>query len=120
MPDRSALSATSPGASFATEPAAGGTMRFDKFTVKAQEAVAGAQELAQRHDNPELLPLHLLAALLAEQAGIVRPLIQKVGARVERIDQIVADELSRLPKATGTQIGMSRAAQDVFADAQKE
>src|SRR4051794_6781589 len=95
-------------------------MRFDKFTVKAQEAVAGAQELAQRHDNPELLPLHLLAALLAEQDGIVRPLIQKVGARVERIDQIVADELARLPKATGTQLGMSRAAQDVFNDAQKE
>src|SRR4051812_74160 len=95
-------------------------MRFDKFTVKAQEAVAGAQELAQRHDNPELLPLHLLAALLAEQEGIVRPLIQKVGARVERIDQIVADELARLPKATGTQLGMSRSAQDVFNDAQKE
>src|SRR4051812_40320048 len=95
-------------------------MRFDKFTVKAQEAVAGAQELAQRHDNPELLPLHLLAALLAEQEGIVRPLIQKVGARVERIDQIVADELARLPKATGTQLGMSRAASDVFAQAQKE
>src|SRR5262245_52647814 len=95
-------------------------MRFDKFTVKAQEAVVGAQELAQKHDNPELLPLHLLGALLAESDGIVRPLLQKVGARVERIDQIVADELVRLPKATGTQLGMSRAIQDVFAAAQKE
>src|SRR3954453_9589997 len=95
-------------------------MRFDKFTVKAQEAVAGAQELAQKHDNPELLPLHILAALLAEQDGIVRPLIEKVGARVERIDQIVADELARLPKETGSQLGMSRLIQDVFRDAQKE
>jgi ATP-dependent Clp protease ATP-binding subunit ClpB len=95
-------------------------MRFDKFTVKAQEAVVGAQELAQKHDNPELLPLHLLGALLAETDGISRPLLQKVGARVERIDQIVADELVRLPKATGTQLGMSRGAQDVFAQAQKE
>src|SRR2546421_4748996 len=98
----------------------GDFMRFDKFTVKAQEAIVGAQELAQRHDNPELLPLHLLGSLLAETDGIVRPLIEKVGARLERIDQIIADQIVRLPKATGTQMGMSRAANDVFAQAQKE
>ena len=46
-------------------------MRFEKFTVKAQEAVVGAQELAQQHDNPEILPLHLLGALLAETDGVV-------------------------------------------------
>src|SRR5947207_2660669 len=95
-------------------------MRFEKFTVKAQESVVRAQELAQQHDNPELMPLHLLAALLAETDGIVPPLLQKVAARVERIDQIVLDEIVRLPKATGTQLGMSRAANDTFAQAQKE
>src|SRR3954467_14091450 len=95
-------------------------MRFDKFTVKAQEAVVRAQELAQKHDNPELLPLHLLGALLAEEDGIVTPLLQKTGARVERIKEIVLDELTRLPKATGTQTGMARTAQDVFTAAQKE
>src|SRR5436190_10987667 len=95
-------------------------MRFDKFTVKAQEAVAGAQELTQKHDNPEILPLHLLGALLEEEDGIVTPLLQKTGARVDRIKQIVSDEIERLPKATGTQTGMSRIAQDVFVAAQKE
>src|SRR3954465_8535252 len=95
-------------------------MRFDKFTVKAQEAVVRAQELAQKHDNPEILPLHLLGALLAEEGGVVVPLIQKTGARVERIQQIVIDELTRLPKATGTQTGTARTTQDVFAAAQKE
>jgi ATP-dependent Clp protease ATP-binding subunit ClpB len=95
-------------------------MRFDKFTVKAQEAVVGAQELAQKHDNPEILPLHLLGALLAETEGVVRPLLQKLGVRVERVQEIVVDELTRLPKATGTQVGMSRTIQDVFAQAQKE
>jgi ATP-dependent Clp protease ATP-binding subunit ClpB len=95
-------------------------MRFDKFTVKAQEAVVRAQELAQKHDNPEILPLHLLGALLAEEDGIVTPLLQKTGARVERIKEIVLDELTRLPKATGTQTGMARTAQDVFTAAQKE
>ncbi|MDB5304653.1 MAG: ClpB protein, partial [Phycisphaerales bacterium] len=45
-------------------------MRIDKFTIKAQEAVARAQELAQKRDNPEILPVHLLAALLAEREGV--------------------------------------------------
>src|SRR4029077_12089921 len=87
---------------------------------KAQEAVAGAQELTQKHDNPEILPLHLLGALIEEEDGIVTPLLQKTGARVDRIKQIVKDEIERLPKATGTQTGMARSTQDVFAAAQKE
>ena len=95
-------------------------MRFDKFTIKAQEAVVGAQELARQLDNPELLPLHLLAALLEETEGVVRPLLQKIAANVTRIQQIVRDELDRLPKATGTQLGMNRKTSDVFATAQKE
>jgi ATP-dependent Clp protease ATP-binding subunit ClpB len=95
-------------------------MRFDKFTVKGQEAVVRAQELAQKHDNPEILPLHLLAALLGETEGVVGPLLQKSGVRLDRIKQIVIDELERLPKATGTQIGMARSTNDVFAQAQKE
>jgi ATP-dependent Clp protease ATP-binding subunit ClpA len=46
--------------------------RFDKLTVKAQEAVQRAQSLAQDFGNPQLLPLHLLAALLKEEQGLVR------------------------------------------------
>jgi ATP-dependent Clp protease ATP-binding subunit ClpB len=95
-------------------------MRFDKFTIKAQEAVSRAQEIAQQKDHAQLLPLHLLAALLGESEGVVTPILQKVGANVQRIGQIVESELERLPKATGTQLGMSRSLQDVFAQAQKE
>jgi ATP-dependent Clp protease ATP-binding subunit ClpB len=95
-------------------------MRFDKFTVKAQEAVVRAQELAQKHDNAEILPLHVLAALLAETDGVVAPLLEKVGARPRRISEIVTGELDRLPKATGTQTGTARSTQDVFNDAQAE
>jgi ATP-dependent Clp protease ATP-binding subunit ClpB len=95
-------------------------MRFDKLTIKAQEAVVRAQELAQQNNHAELLPLHLLAALLSETEGVVAPILQKVGANVGRIQQIVTTELDRLPKATGTQLGMSRPLQDVFAQAQKE
>jgi ATP-dependent Clp protease ATP-binding subunit ClpB len=95
-------------------------MRFDKFTVKAQEAVVRAQELAQKHDNAEILPLHVLAALLAETDGVVAPLLEKVGAPLRRIREIVDSELNRLPKATGTQTGMARSSQDVFNAAQQE
>src|SRR4051794_3029682 len=95
-------------------------MRFDKLTTKAQEAVVRAQETAQQKDHPEILPLHLLAALLEETDGVVQPLLQQIGANVGRIRQVVAGELDRLPRATGTQTGMNRSTQDVFTQAQKE
>jgi ATP-dependent Clp protease ATP-binding subunit ClpB len=95
-------------------------MRFDKLTVKAQEAVVRAQELAQQRNHAEVGALHLLDALLNEEDGVVTPLLQKIGANADRIKQIVEGELRRLPSATGTQVGMSRALQDVFAQAQKE
>jgi ATP-dependent Clp protease ATP-binding subunit ClpB len=95
-------------------------MRFDKLTIKAQEAVARAQEVAQRNDNAEIMPLHVLSGLLAETDGVVQPLLQKLGVQIPRIQQIVINELDRLPKATGTQLGMNRATNDVFDRAQKE
>ena len=95
-------------------------MRFDKFTVKAQEAVVRAQEIAQRRDHSEILPLHLLAALLAEEEGVVMPLLQKIGADLTKITSDISIALDALPRATGTQTGMARSTQDVFAAAQKE
>jgi ATP-dependent Clp protease ATP-binding subunit ClpB len=95
-------------------------MRFDKYTVKAQEAVQRAQELAHQRNHAEIRPLHVLAALLAEEEGVVAPILQKVGANVPRIPQILAGELDRMPSATGTQLGIARGTQDVFAQAQKE
>jgi len=54
-------------------------IRWDKFTLKAQEAVQRANELASEHGNPELLPLHLLAALLEDKEGIIAPVLEKRG-----------------------------------------
>jgi ATP-dependent Clp protease ATP-binding subunit ClpB len=95
-------------------------MRFDKFTVKAQEAVARAQQSAERADHAEITPLHLLGALLSETDGVFVPLLQKLGADPDRLRQIVLSELDRLPKATGTQTGASRSLNDAFNHAQKE
>ena len=59
-------------------------MRFDKFTVKAQQAVATAQEIATNSSHGTLTPLHLLAALLRDgDGGIVVPLLQKAGSNAE-------------------------------------
>jgi ATP-dependent Clp protease ATP-binding subunit ClpB len=95
-------------------------MRFDKLTIKAQEAITRAQELAQQKDHAEILPLHVLTGLLAETDGVVQPLLQKLSVQIPRIQKITGDELDRLPKATGTQLGTNRVTNDIFNQAQKE
>ncbi|HRK30733.1 MAG TPA: ATP-dependent chaperone ClpB [Tepidisphaeraceae bacterium] len=95
-------------------------MRLDKLTVKAQEAVARAQQLAQERNHAEIVPLHLLAGLMAEENGVVRPLVQKLGANLARLASTVEAELDRLPKATGVQLQVNRATQEVLTSAQKE
>ena len=75
--------------------------RFDKLTIKAQEAVQHAQELAADAGNPQIEPLHLLAALIVQQEGIVLPLLDKMGVNVSQLQQMVEDERGHLPKATG-------------------
>lgn len=67
--------------------------RFEKLTIKAQEAVARAQELASSAGNPQIEPMHLLAALLQEDGGIVRPVLEKIGANTGQLEQIVDAEL---------------------------
>ncbi|MGA2231550.1 MAG: ATP-dependent chaperone ClpB [Tepidisphaeraceae bacterium] len=95
-------------------------MRFDQFTLKAQEAVSAAQQAAQQSDHAEVQPLHLLSALLAESEGVVAPILQKIGADLSRLRDQVQAELERLPRATGTQLGMSRALNDVLNQAKKD
>jgi len=75
--------------------------RFDKLTIKAQEAVAGAQSLAGERGNSELDPLHLLAALIDEEEGLVRPLLEKIGVNVGQLQRMVEGELNRFPKVSG-------------------
>jgi len=75
--------------------------RFDKLTLKAQEAVQEAQEIAARHDQQQIEPLHLLAALVAQPEGIVSPLLQRLGVRPEGLADEIETGLGRLPKVTG-------------------
>ena len=75
--------------------------RFDKFTIKAQEAVQRAVDLAADRGNPQTTPVHLLNALVAEQEGIVRPLLEKIGVDQGHLERIIEAELSHLPKVSG-------------------
>jgi len=75
--------------------------RFDKLTIKAQEAVAGAQELAADRGHAQIDPLHLLAALLTESDGIVAPILEKIGVNRSQLDQIVQAELKHFAKVSG-------------------
>ena len=76
-------------------------MRFDKLTVKAQEAVQAAQSLADQGNHQALEPEHLLLALVEQQEGVVGPLLAKLGARGEIVTREVKAELDRLPKVQG-------------------
>src|SRR5882762_7396804 len=75
--------------------------RFDKLTLKAQEAVQAAQEIAARHDHQQIEPLHLLAALVAQRDGIVPPLLSRLGVRPETLAAEIEAGFARLPKVTG-------------------
>jgi ATP-dependent Clp protease ATP-binding subunit ClpB len=75
--------------------------RFDKFTIKAQEAVQAAVELAANRGNPQVTPVHLLHTLVGEREGIVRPLLEKIGTDRGHLERIVEAELSHLPKVSG-------------------
>ncbi len=76
-------------------------LRFDKLTVKSQEALQAAQEIAARESQQQIEPLHLLAALLEQSEGVVPPLLQKLGVPPAKLSFEVAQRLARLPKVTG-------------------
>jgi ATP-dependent Clp protease ATP-binding subunit ClpB len=77
-------------------------IRWDKFTVKAQEAVQRANESASENGNPELQPLHLLAALLEDKEGIVPPVLEKIGIGPQAVLAEVYKGIGKLPKVSGS------------------
>jgi len=96
-------------------------MRFDKFTIKSQEAVQRAQELAQEAGNPQIDALHLLAALVQENEGIVRPLLDKIGVNRGQLESTIEAELKHFPRSTSGNVPQpSTGLMQVFDTAQKQ
>jgi len=76
-------------------------LRLDKMTVKAQEALQQANDVAARHENQQIEPIHLLEALVSQTDGVVPPLLARLGIRSEVFTQDIEREIARLPKVQG-------------------
>lgn len=81
------------------------SFNFNKFTVKAQETVQSAIEIAQNYNNQIVEPEHLLAAMLQDQSNLAVSIIQKSGANINQIKIKIGELLERLPKVSGSGIG---------------
>jgi ATP-dependent Clp protease ATP-binding subunit ClpB len=95
-------------------------MRFDKFTIKSREALAEAQDRAERSNHPDVKPLHLLAALLEQEGGIVVPIVTKMGVSGPSIAGDVANALGKLPRVHGAQVSFSNDLLEVARSATNE
>jgi ATP-dependent Clp protease ATP-binding subunit ClpB len=96
-------------------------IKWEKLTVKSQEAIQGAQGHAAENGNPEVLPVHLMAALMEDREGIVIPVLEKVGVPIEQFLSGINSAIAKLPKVQGgTQPGLSPALQKVLEQAFKE
>ncbi|MGH2908208.1 MAG: Clp protease N-terminal domain-containing protein, partial [Solirubrobacteraceae bacterium] len=72
-------------------------MQPDRFTIKSQEALQAAQELADQRRNPQTTPEHLLAVLLEQNEGIVAPVLRKLGVQPGAVRQALQPRLQTLP-----------------------
>src|SRR5688572_13242180 len=78
-----------------------GPMRYDKLTIKSQEALSEAQNRAGTRVHSEIQPAHLLRALLAQPEGSTVPVLQKLGVSIDALSGEVEKVLSKLPKVSG-------------------
>ncbi|HXU49063.1 MAG TPA: ATP-dependent chaperone ClpB [Candidatus Binatia bacterium] len=93
-------------------------LRYDKLTVKAQEALQAAQEMGARGGQQQIEPLHLLWALVAQGDGVVPPLLEKLGVPATRLAGEIEKQIARLPKVTGiSQQYLSNASNEVLQKA---
>ena len=98
-------------------------MNFNKFTIKSQEAVQNAEQIASSYANQLVEPEHVLAALVQDSGGTVVPILQKIGANVSYIKIKLNELIERLPKVSGgglTNQGISPSLGRVLENAQKQ
>ncbi len=81
------------------------SFNFNKLTVKGQEAIQNAVEIAQNYNNQIVEPLHILAALIQDQENVAVSIIHKIGGNLQQIQLRVGEELEKFPKVSGAGIG---------------
>jgi ATP-dependent Clp protease ATP-binding subunit ClpB len=96
-------------------------MQLDRFTLKAQEALAAAQKLAQERGHAQIEPEHLAASLLDQDGGLTAPLLQRIGADPGAVRAELERRLDHFSTVHGsTQIGLARETQQALDSAQSE
>jgi ATP-dependent Clp protease ATP-binding subunit ClpB len=97
-------------------------IRFDKFTVKAQQAIQQAQTRAAELGNPELQPVHLLLALIEDREGVIPAVLEKIGVPTERLESDLHGIEEKLPRVAGAsaQPGISQTLNKALEQAFKE
>src|SRR5438552_13945776 len=95
-------------------------MRLDKFTLRGQEAIQSAIELAERNQNQQVEPEHLLAAMLEQPEGIVRPILGKLSVNVPVVTNDIQAAVARFPRVQGGQQYFSPRLSQIFTAAQKQ
>jgi ATP-dependent Clp protease ATP-binding subunit ClpB len=95
-------------------------IRPEKMTLKSQEALRAAQEIAQERRHQELAPEHLLLALIKQADGVVPPVLQRAGVRPETIESALGQALDGLPRVEGGEMRLSARLGKVFDAAWKE
>lgn len=95
-------------------------MRLDKFTLRAQEAIQSAIELAERSQHQQVEPEHLLSVMLEQPEGIVRPILGKLGTNITVVLNDIQAAIARFPRVQGGQQYFSPRLSQIFTASQKE
>ncbi len=95
-------------------------MRFDRFTIRGQEAVQEAIGVAEKNQNQQVEPEHLLASMIEQKEGTLRPILGKIGASANTILTDVQAAIARFPQVSGGQQYFSSRINTIFQEAQKE
>ncbi|MEN3037884.1 MAG: ATP-dependent chaperone ClpB [Candidatus Kryptonium sp.] len=98
-------------------------MNWNKFTIKSQDAIQKAMQIASEKSHQVIEPEHLLLALIEDETGLINSIIKKIGGNVQYIRNKLNQAISRFPQVQGTGIGnqyISQGLMKVFDDALRE
>lgn len=95
-------------------------MRFDRYTIRGQEAIQEAIGVAEKNQNQQVEPEHLLASMLEQKEGTLRPILGKIGANVQTVLTDTLAAIARFPQVSGGQQYFSSRINTIFQEAQKE
>ncbi|MBA2378568.1 MAG: AAA family ATPase, partial [Blastocatellia bacterium] len=95
-------------------------MRFDRFTIRGQEAVQAAIGVAEKNENQQVEPEHILSAMLEQKEGVLRPILGKIGVSIPAVAAELQEVIDKIPKVSGGQQYFSSRTNTIFQDVQKE